>query len=381
MKKTNAGFSTRAIHVGSHPDKETGAVIPPIFVTSTYAQSEPGKHQGYEYSRSHNPTRTRLESCLASLEKAKYCLVTSSGMAAVGLVMHNLKTGSHVLCSNDLYGGTYRLFNTVFNDKHTFSFLDATEKEFIKGITDQKPAMVWIETPSNPLLKIIDIKAVAAACKKVKAVLVVDNTFMSPAFQNPIELGADIVLHSLTKYINGHSDVVGGALMLNSKSTYDKLWVLQNSTGPSLPAFDCWLVLRGVKTLSLRMRTHEENAKKIAKFLVSHPQVEKVIYPGLASHPQHKIAKKQMSGFGGMITFYIKGGIKESRRFLKKLKVFTLAESLGGIESLVDHPAIMTHASIPKKERESTGVTDNLIRLSVGVENIEDLIADLKGAL
>ncbi|TDJ04925.1 MAG: PLP-dependent transferase [Deltaproteobacteria bacterium] len=375
-------IGTKVIHVGNKPDKETGAVIPPIFQTSTFAQKSPGVHKGYEYTRSHNPTRTRLEECLASLENGKYALVTSSGMAAEMLIMHAIKPGSTVLCGDDVYGGTYRLFTTVFHQLHNFIFIDTTDtKKVAAAIKEHNPDMLWLETPTNPTLKISDLKKLSAMAKKAKAKVVVDNTFMSPYFQRPLELGADIVLHSLTKYLNGHSDVIGGCLILRDKKLYDKLWVLQNSIGPSQSPFDSWLVLRGLKTLGVRMERHQENAFKIAKYLEKHPKVETVIYPGLKSHPQYKIAKAQMSGFGGMISFYIKGGPKESRAFLKKVKLFILAESLGGVESLIEHPAIMTHASIPKKVRDDLGITDNLIRLSVGIEDASDLLEDLKKAL
>ena len=381
MKKTS-NFETKVIHVGGEPDKETGAIMPPIFQTSTYVQSSPGVHKGYEYTRSHNPTRTRLEECLASLEGAKYCLVTASGMSMTTLIMHALENGSTILCGDDVYGGTYRLFNTVFNKIHNFHFIDTRDVKLVeKKMKELKPDMIWLESPTNPLLKITDILKITKLAKKYKVQSVVDNTFMSPYFQNPIELGADIVVHSMTKYINGHSDVVGGAIMLNDKKFYDKVWYLQNSIGPSQSPFDSWLTLRGIKTLAIRMKAHQENAMKVAKFLEAHPKVERVVYPGLKSHPDHKIAKKQMKGFGGMITIFIKGGIKESRKFLKAVKIFALAESLGGVESLIEHPAIMTHASVPKKVREEIGLTDNLIRLSVGIENIDDMIDDLKVAL
>lgn len=381
MKNKELAISTKAIHVGSHPDKETGATTPPIYQTSTFTQKSPGKHFGYEYSRSHNPTRTRLEECLASLEKAKYALVTASGMSAVTLIMHALKPGSTIVCGDDVYGGTYRLFNTVFHETHKFIFVDTTDiKELEKALRENKPDMVWLESPTNPMLKITDIKKVSQMAKKVKAKVVVDNTFMSPYFQNPLSLGADIVLHSMTKYINGHSDVVGGCLMLNDKAFYDKVWVLQNSIGPSQSPFDSWLVLRGLKTLGVRMEAHQKNAMKIAGWLEKHPKVEKIYYPGLKSHPQHKIAKAQTSGHSGMITFFLKGGLKESKKFLSTVKLFSLAESLGGVESLIEHPAIMTHASVPKAIRERLGIHDNLIRLSVGVEDVDDLIEDLKEA-
>lgn len=374
-------FETKVIHVGGEPDPTTGAIMPPIYQTSTYVQSSPGEHKGYEYTRSHNPTRTRLEECLASLENAKHCLVTASGLSASSLIMHMLPKGSKVMCGDDVYGGTYRLFSKVFPDIHQYKFVDTTDlKKLEADMQSYKPALVWLETPTNPLLKISDISAISAMAKKVGALVVVDNTFMSPFFQNPLNQGADIVLHSMTKFINGHSDVVGGAMMFNSDELREKLFYLQNAIGPSQSPFDSWLVLRGIKTLAVRMKAHEQNAMKIAKYLESHPKVDKVIYPGLESHPQYEIAKKQMKGSGGMITFFLKGGITESRRFLETVKLFSLAESLGGVESLVDHPAIMTHASIPKEVREQLGIYDNLIRLSVGIEDCDDLIADLEKA-
>lgn len=381
-KKTKTqAFSTRAIHVGGEPDPSTGAIMPPIFQTSTYVQSSPGEHKGYEYTRTHNPTRDRLQECLASLEEADHCLVTSSGLAASSLIMHALPPKSKILCGDDVYGGTYRLFTKVFQDSHHFEFCDTTNLKALEAkISKFKPALIWLETPTNPMLKISDIAAISKMAKKVKALVVVDNTFMSPYFQNPLKLGADIVIHSMTKYINGHSDVVGGALMLNQGPFYEKLKFLQNAVGPCLAPFDSWLVLRGIKTLAIRMEATQKNAQKIAEYLEKHPKVKSVIYPGLKSHPQHAIAKKQASGFGGMITFFIKGGIKESRAFLENVKLFALAESLGGVESLVEHPAIMTHASIPAEIRKQLGIHDNLIRLSVGIEDLDDLIADLEDA-
>jgi cystathionine gamma-lyase len=372
-------FETKVIHVGGEPDPVTGAIMPPIYQTSTYVQSSPGEHKGYEYTRSHNPTRTRLEECLASLENAKHCLVTASGLSASSLIMHMLPKGSRILCGDDVYGGTYRLFSKVFPDIHEYKFVDTTDlKNLEKEMNEFKPALVWLETPTNPLLKISDVAAVSALAKKVKALTVVDNTFMSPFFQNPLDQGADIVLHSMTKFINGHSDVVGGAMMFNSDELKEKLFFYQNAIGPCQSPFDSWLVLRGIKTLAIRMKAHEQNAMKIAHFLEKHPKVERVVYPGLKSHPQYELAKKQMKGSGGMITFFLKGGISESRKFLENVKLFALAESLGGVESLVDHPAIMTHASIPKEVREKLGIFDNLIRLSVGIEDCDDLIRDLE---
>jgi cystathionine gamma-lyase len=374
-------FETKVIHVGGEPDPTTGAIMPPIYQTSTYVQSSPGEHKGYEYTRSHNPTRSRLEECLASLENAKHCLVTASGLSASSLIMHMLPKGSKILCGDDVYGGTYRLFSKVFPEIHDYKFVDTTDlKNLEKEIESFKPALIWLETPTNPLLKISDIAAISRLAKKASSLVVVDNTFMSPFFQNPLDLGADIVLHSMTKFINGHSDVVGGAVMMNSTELRDKLFFYQNAIGPCQSPFDSWLVLRGIKTLAVRMKAHEQNAIRIADFLESHPKVERVVYPGLKSHPQHDLAKKQMKGFGGMITFFLKGGIDESRRFLENVKLFSLAESLGGVESLVDHPAIMTHASIPKAVREQLGIYDNLIRLSVGIEDQEDLIQDLQTA-
>ena len=374
-------IETKVIHIGNEPDRETGAIIPPLFQTSTYVQASPGEHQGYEYTRSHNPTRTRLEECLASLECGKYALTTASGMAAVGLIMHMLRKKSKILCGDDVYGGTYRLMTTVFHDRHDVIFTDTTEAHSLESIAErERPDLIWLETPTNPLLKITDIKKVSRLAKKVGALLAVDNTFMSPYFQNPLTLGADLVVHSMTKYINGHSDVVAGAIMLNDEEMYQKLWVLQNSTGPTPSPFDSWLILRGVKTLALRMEGHQANAMRIAQWLQEHPLVEDVIYPGLKSHPQYGIAKEQMTGFGGMITFFLKGDFKEAKRFLEKVTIFSLAESLGGVESLIEHPASMTHGSLPSEVRQSLGIKDNGIRLSVGIENIDDLIAGLDNA-
>jgi cystathionine gamma-lyase len=355
--------------------------MPPIFQTTTFVQSSPGKHKGYEYTRSHNPTRTRLEENLASLEGAKYALAMSSGMSVATLTLSSFEKGSTVVCGDDVYGGTYRLFTTVLNNSYNFIFVDTTNLKLVeKTLKEHKAALLWLETPTNPLLKITDIEKTSKIAKKYGTLVMVDNTFMSPIFQNPLSLGADFVMHSMTKYINGHSDVIGGCLMTSSKKWYDKIWYLQNAMGPSQSPFDSWLVLRGIKTLSIRMKEHQRNAIKIAKFLETHKQVEKVVYPGLKSHPQHRIASKQMSGFGGMITFFLKGGVKESKKFLSTVKLFALAESLGGVESLIEHPAIMTHASIPKKVRDQIGIHDNLIRLSVGIEHVDDLIEDLEKA-
>ena len=375
-------FSSRVIHAGGHPDPETGAVIPPIYQTSTYVQKTPGKHQGYEYSRSHNPTRTRLETSLASLEGAKYALATSSGLSVNMLIMHAIPHGSTVICGDDVYGGTYRMFTTVFNHIHQFIFTDTTDSRQLQKLVKQhQPALLWLESPTNPLLKISDVAKICELAQKNNCLTVVDNTFASPYFQNPLKLGADIAVHSASKYLNGHSDLIGGAIMLNCKKLYDKLWYLQNSIGPVQSPFDSWLLLRGLKTLAVRMAKHEENAMEVAHFLDRHHKVTKVIYPGLPSHPQHLLAKRQMSGFGGMITCYLKGGVQACRKFLSSLELFSLAESLGGVESLVEHPAIMTHASVPKKVREKLGISDNLVRISVGIEEVGDLLKDLKQAL
>lgn len=375
-------FATKVIHVGGAPDKETGSICAPIYQTTTYAQTKPGEHQGYEYSRTHNPTRTRLEENLASLEGAKHAVVTSSGVSLTTLIMHALPTKSKIICSSDVYGGTYRLFSTVFNDLHDFLFVDTTDiKALEKLIKSVKPQAIWLETPSNPTLKITDLKKISAITKKNKVMTIVDNTFMSPYFQRPLELGIDVVAHSMSKYINGHSDVIGGAMMTNNKSFYQKVLKLQNSMGPTQSPFDSWLVLRGIKTLAIRMEQHQKNALKIAKWLENQPKVEKVLYPGLKSHPQNKLAKQQMSGFGGVVSFYLLGNLKSTHKLLKKLKLFALAESLGGVESQVGHPASMSHASVPKELREVQGISDNLIRLSVGIEDYDDLIADLESAL
>jgi cystathionine gamma-lyase len=376
------GFATKAIHVGNEPDPVTGSIIPAIHQTSTYVQKSPGVHGGYEYTRSHNPTRSRLESCLASLEHAQFCLVTSSGMAAMTLLMQSLGANASVFCGDDVYGGTYRLLTKVFHETLKTTFIDTTDlKKTSDALLAQKPKLLWIETPTNPMLKISDIQALSAAAHSVGCLVAVDNTFMSPYFQNPLLLGADIVIHSMTKFINGHSDVVGGAIMLNDETLYKKLWFLQNATGPSQSPFDSWLVIRGIKTLEVRMQRHEENALYLAQKLSNHPQVEKVIYPGLASHPQHELAKKQMKGFGGMMTVYVKGGLKKATQVLEAVTLFSLAESLGGVESLIEHPAIMTHASVPAAEREKLGIHDQMIRLSVGIENVQDLWNDLNNAL
>ena len=378
---SNKGFSTRAIHAGGHPDKETGAVMPPIYQTSTYVQSSPGEHKGYEYTRSHNPTRSRLEENLASLEQTTFALTSASGLSMIDLIMHMLPAGSKIVSGDDVYGGTYRLFTTVFQDRHDFTFIDTTDLSAVKKALQEGADLIWLESPTNPTLKISDIASIASLAKDTNTLSVVDNTFMSPYFQNPVVLGADIAYHSLTKFINGHSDVVGGAIMTNNEKIYNEIFTLQNSIGPCASPFDSWLVLRGIKTLGVRMQRHAENAQQVAEFLEKHPRIQKVVYPGLKSHQQHELAATQMSGFGGMITFYFDGDIEAARTVLERVKLFALAESLGGVESLIEHPAIMTHASVPKEVRESIGLYDNLIRLSVGIEDVEDLIDDLRSAL
>jgi len=376
------GFGTKAIHAGQPPESTTGAVMTPVFFTSTYAQKSPGEHQGYDYSRGDNPTRTAYQACIASLENAKHALAFSSGLSAITTVVQTLKPGDHVLCCDDLYGGTYRLFERIIKGFGIeFSFVDLSDLKKAEAAFKPNTKLLWMESPTNPLLKIIDIAALASLAKKRGALTAVDNTFMSPYFQKPLELGADVVCHSVTKYMNGHSDVIGGALALNDTAWYEKLKFLQFAIGAVPGPMDCFLVMRGLKTLHIRMEQHQKNALKIAQFLESHKNVERVIYPGLASHPQFEIAKKQMSGFGGMITFFVKGGLDESRKLLEKVKVFTLAESLGGVESLIEHPAIMTHASVPAHLRAQLGIADNLIRLSVGIEDEKDLLWDLDQAL
>lgn len=375
-------FDTRTIHAGQQPDPTTGAIMTPVFQTSTYVQTSPGHHTGYEYSRTDNPTRNAMEDCLASLEGAKHGVAFASGCAATSTILHMLESGDHVVSGDDVYGGTYRLFTQVFSDMGLdFSFVDMTDVDaFEEAITDSTK-LVWLESPTNPMLKISDIEAICERAHARGLTVVVDNTFMSPYFQTPIELGADLVVHSTTKFINGHSDVVGGVVMTNDDDVAEQLAFLQNSIGAVPGPMDCWLVLRGVKTLAVRMRQHAANAERIAEFLESHSAVEKVLYPGLESHPQHQLAKRQMSGFGGMITFILKGGLEPARKLLESVEIFSLAESLGGVESLIEHPAIMTHASVPADVRAELGISDGLVRLSVGIEECDDLIADLDQAL
>ncbi len=376
-------FNTKTIHGGQEHDPAYGAVMPPIYQTSTYAQSTPGGHKGFEYSRTHNPTRKALESAFASIENGEYGLAFGSGLAAIDAVIKLLKPGDEVISTNDLYGGTYRLFTKVFEKFGiTFHFIGMDNAANIEGYINKNTKLIWVETPTNPMLNIIDIKAVATIAKKHDVLLAVDNTFATPYLQRPLDLGADIVMHSATKYLGGHSDVVMGALMLNDKSIAEELYFIQNASGAVCGPQDSFLVLRGIKTLHIRMQRHCENGKAVAEFLKAHLKIENVYWPGFETHPNHDIAKAQMNDFGGMLSFTTKGNnYEEAIKIVEKLKIFTLAESLGGVESLSGHPASMTHASIPKVEREKTGVVDSLIRLSVGIEDEEDLINDLKQAL
>jgi cystathionine gamma-lyase len=377
-----AGFSTRAIHAGQTPDPSTGAIMTPLYLTSTYVQSSPGEHQGYEYSRTSNPTRKAYEDCLASLESGKHGFGFASGCAASTTVLHMLKAGDHVVASDDLYGGTFRLFDKVIRHNGIdFSFVDMTQPSQVEAAIQANTKMMWIETPTNPMLKIVDIKGLSQLAQANNVLSVVDNTFMSPYFQRPLELGADIVVHSTTKFINGHSDIVGGAVVVKSDSVAEKLAFLSNSMGGICGPFDAYMCMRSLKTLPVRMKAHQDNAMTVAKLLEDHNSVSRVIYPGLESHPQYALACEQMSGFGGMITFYVNGGLDRARQVLEKVKIFALAESLGGVESLIEHPGIMTHASVPQEIRQTLGIDDSLIRLSVGIEDISDLIKDLEQAL
>ncbi len=383
MKKVNQefGFSTRAIHAGQSPDPTTGAIMTPVYLTSTYVQESPGVHKGWEYSRTHNPTRKAYENCMASLENGKFGFAFASGCAATTTIMHLVKAGDHVIAGDDMYGGTFRLFDKILRHNGIeFSYVDLTKPENFDKAVKANTKLVWLETPTNPTLKLVDIKKIAASAKAKQILSIVDNTFMSPYFQKPLDLGADMVVHSATKYIGGHSDVVGGVAVTSREDLAERMAFLSNSMGGISGPFDAFLCLRSLKTLPLRMKAHQENAMAVAKFLEGHPQVEKVLYPGLPSHPQYRLAQEQMSGFGGMITFYIKGGLAAARKFLENVEVFALAESLGGVESLVEHPAIMTHASVPVENRKALGIDDSLIRLSVGIEDLEDLLRDLKSA-
>jgi cystathionine gamma-lyase len=375
------GFSTDAIHAGQTPDPTTGAVITPIYQTSTYAQYELGKSTGFEYARTHNLTRQSLEKNIATLEKGKYGIAFASGLAAAHALMSLVKAGDHIVISNNVYGGTYRLYElNMKNYGLDYSWVDTSDLKNIENAIRPNTKMIYVETPTNPMLNLTDLKGVADLAKKNKLMTVCDNTFMSPYFQNPLTFGIDIALHSTTKYLNGHSDVIGGILVTSDEKIYERLRYIQNAAGGVPSPFDCWLVLRSTKTLAVRMRQHEENANKFAKFLEESGFAKKVIYPGLKNHPQHELAKKQMRGFGGMVSADF-GTIEKAKKILNGVKIFTLAESLGGVESLISHPASMTHASVPKEERDKMGLTESLVRFSVGIEDIEDLIADVKQAL
>ena len=376
-------FATRAIHVGQDADTATGATIVPIYQTSTYTQQAPGEHKGYEYSRTGNPTRAALEECMAALEGADHGLAFASGLAATTAVMSLLSPGDHVVAGDDLYGGTYRLFDKVLREGNgiDFDYVDSTDTASVEEALRPETKMLWIETPTNPMLTLSDIRKLSEMAHERGAVVAVDNTFASPYFQRPLELGADIVVHSTTKYMGGHSDVIGGAVMTSDEGFRERISFYQNAAGGVPGPFDSWIVLRGLKTLAVRMRQHEENALAIAGFLEDHPQVATVNYPGLLSHPQHELAKRQMSGFSGMVSFTLKGGAEAAYAAVQKTKLFSFAESLGGVESLITHPATMTHAAIPKEQREARGVTDGLLRLSVGIEDAQDLILDLDQAI
>jgi cystathionine gamma-lyase len=376
-------FATRTIHAGQEPDPTTGAIMPPIYATSTYVQESPGVHKGYEYSRTQNPTRMAYERCIADLESGTHGFAFASGMAATGTILELVDSGSHIVAMDDLYGGTRRLFSGVRERSAglKFSYVDLSDLDAAEAALQDDTAMVWIESPTNPLLKLVDLKAISALAKKSGALVVVDNTFATPYLQRPLEMGADIVMHSATKFINGHSDMVGGIVVTGQEHLAKRLAYLQNSIGAVAGPFDSFLALRGVKTLDVRMERHCASAMRIAEWLEQDERVESVLYPGLPSHPQHALAKQQMPGFGGIVTFFIKGDLDNARVFLERCQVFSLAESLGGVESLVDHPAIMTHASVPVEERAKLGISDTLIRLSVGIEAVDDLIEDLDQAL
>jgi cystathionine beta-lyase/cystathionine gamma-synthase len=383
MSEKELRFNSKVIHGGQKPDKAYGAVMPPIYQTSTYAQTSPGEHMGYEYSRSANPTRSALENALASIENGNFGLAFASGLAAMDAVIKLLGPGDEVISTNDLYGGSYRLFRQIF-EKYgiKFHFIGMQEVSKIAALINSNTKLIWVETPTNPMMNVIDLKAVSELAKRNKLLMAVDNTFATPYLQQPLDLGADIVMHSATKYLGGHSDVVVGALVVKDEELAEKLYFIQNASGAVCGPMDSFLVLRGIKTLHVRMQRHCENGKHIAEYLLAHPKIEKVYWPGFKDHPNHDVATKQMKAYGGMISFVPKGSsFKDAIAIVVKLKVFTLAESLGGVESLAGHPASMTHASIPKKEREKSGVVDSLIRLSVGIEDVQDLISDLEQAI
>ena len=377
-------FETKVIHAGQEPDPRTGAVMPPIYATSTYAQSSPGEHTGYDYARTRNPTRDALQACLAGLESGSAAFAFSSGMAAIGTVLELLDAGSHIIAMHDLYGGTYRILEKVRKRSAGLeaSFVDLSSVENLEKAIRPNTRMVWVESPTNPLLKLVDLEAVAALARKRGLVSVCDSTFASPYVQRPLEFGFDVVVHSTTKYLNGHSDVIGGAAIVGREDLAEKLSFLQNAVGAVPSPFDAFLTLRGIKTLAVRMERHCGNAMHVAAFLEKHPKIQRVFYPGLASHPQHLLASRQMNArYGGMVTAVLKGGLAASRRFLERCELFTLAESLGGVESLIEHPAIMTHASLPEDVRAQLGIDEGLVRLSVGIENAQDLLAELEHAL
>ncbi|WP_038581463.1 trans-sulfuration enzyme family protein [Dyella japonica] len=377
------GLGTRAIHAGQHPDPTTGAIMTPIYATSTYVQESPGKHKGYEYSRTQNPTRMAYERCVADLEGGVAGFAFGSGLGAAATVLDMLDSGSHVIAMDDLYGGSYRLFERVRRRSAglDFSFVDLNDTAALKAALKPNTRMIWAETPTNPMLKLVDLAKVSQFAKKHGLILVVDNTFCSPMLQRPLEFGADLVLHSATKYLNGHSDMVGGIVVAGSKEMAEQMAFLQNSVGAIAGPFDSFLAMRGLKTLHLRMKAHCESAMHLAKWLEGHSAIDRVIYPGLKSHPQHALAKRQMQGFGGIISIEVKGGLKSARRMLERCELFALAESLGGVESLIEHPAIMTHASVPPANRKRLGISDGLVRLSVGVEDVVDLQGELQRSL
>ena len=382
-EKKKQSFRTRVIHAGQAPDPTTGAIMPPIYATSTYVQKSPGQHKGYEYSRSHNPTRQAYERCIADLESGTHGFAFASGMAAAATVLELLDAGDHLVASDDLYGGSFRLFDKVRSRSAglEFTFVDMTDPARVTKAIRPETRMIWLETPTNPMMKLIDLEAVAATAKQRDVLLVADNPFATPYIQRPLEYGFDIVVHSATKYLNGHSDIVGGVVVVKDEELAERTWFLLNSIGAIAGPFDSYLALRGLKTLALRMERHGDNAMHIAQWLETRDGVTSVVYPGLSSHPQHELAKRQMNSFSGMITITLDGGLEGARRFLERCELFQLAESLGGVESLASHPAIMTHASVDLAIREKLGITDNLVRLSVGVEDVDDLIADLEQAL
>ncbi len=376
------GISTKAVHAGQEPDPTWGDVIPPLHLSSTFAQSAPGVHKGFDYSRAGNPTRQRYETCLAALENGKHAFAFASGLAAIDAVIRTLSPGDQVVCSDDVYGGTFRLFDRILkNQDIEFRFADLTDHSQLEQTIGASTKFIWLETPSNPLLKVVDIKHVCELAKERSIRVAVDNTFATPVFQRPLDLGADIVMHSVTKYINGHSDVIGGAVITNDDELAEQVGFLQFAAGAVQAPFDCYMAHRGVKTLAVRMKQHQASALKIAKHLEQHKQVERVLYPGLSSHPQHELASRQMDGYSGMLTFFVKGDLADASRVMQETKLFTLAESLGGVESLIEHPAIMTHASLPAEVRKDLGIEDTLVRLSVGIEDADDLIEDLDQAL